>query len=260
MNFKISFCTTCMNRVEHLKETLPQNILANKNYKNVEFVLLDYNSSDGLKNYVKSELAQYITAGKLSYYRTDEPVKYNMSHSRNMVFNLANGDILCNIDADNFTGEGFANYINKTFNDKEEIVLSTHQRIEKKKKRRIGKNMCEEKDFLAVNGYDESMIYYGFDDYDFLNRLQLNGLKNEPIENDRYLSAISHSNESRMANSGGVNDLEKLLIAHINPATSVLCLLLKDGSYSKATIINNRIHNGICLPTETKKHYIINIR
>ena len=45
---KISICTTCMNRLDDLKQTLPQNILDNADYTRTEFVLIDYNSSDGL--------------------------------------------------------------------------------------------------------------------------------------------------------------------------------------------------------------------
>ncbi|KKL80749.1 hypothetical protein LCGC14_2001600, partial [marine sediment metagenome] len=50
--YKISFCTTCMGRLYNLKETLPKNIEANGEYPNVEFVILDYNSSDGLGDWV----------------------------------------------------------------------------------------------------------------------------------------------------------------------------------------------------------------
>ncbi|MFD2148711.1 glycosyltransferase family 2 protein [Mucilaginibacter antarcticus] len=71
--FKISFCTTCMNRLSHLKQTLKRNILDNEDYPNLEFILLDYNSTDGLKEYVRSELHTFITSKKLVYYRTEEP-------------------------------------------------------------------------------------------------------------------------------------------------------------------------------------------
>ena len=45
-NMKLSFCTTCMNRVEHLKKTLPHNIeLLNKLQKNKSNFLKQFRNS-----------------------------------------------------------------------------------------------------------------------------------------------------------------------------------------------------------------------
>lgn len=103
---KISFCITCMNRLEHLQATLERNILDNLPEGQVEFVLLDYHSTDGLPEWVRQHMGGYISRGVLNYYRTEEPQHYLRSHSRNMAFRLAQGDILCNLDADNFSGGG----------------------------------------------------------------------------------------------------------------------------------------------------------
>ena len=62
-----------MNRLSHLKETLFENIEKNISYKNVEFILLDYNSTDGLEDWIKSNFKEYINKGILSYYKTSEP-------------------------------------------------------------------------------------------------------------------------------------------------------------------------------------------
>ena len=100
MDYKISFCTVCMNRLYHLKQTLPRSIKDNMDYPNVEFVLLDYNSEDGLENWVNTEMSDYIDSGVLVYYKTEEPEHFHRSHSRNVMFKLASGDILINLDAD----------------------------------------------------------------------------------------------------------------------------------------------------------------
>ena len=50
---KISFCITCMNRLEYLRKTLERNILDNLLEGQVEFVLLDYHSTDGLPEWVR---------------------------------------------------------------------------------------------------------------------------------------------------------------------------------------------------------------
>ena len=48
---ELSFCITCMNRFNQISKTLLTNLNDNKNEK-VEFVLVDFNSSDGLKEYI----------------------------------------------------------------------------------------------------------------------------------------------------------------------------------------------------------------
>ena len=83
---QISFCITCMNRLKHLQETLEKNILDNFLVDEVEFVVLDYNSQDGLEEWIAQSMMKYIEMGILVYYRTTEPAYYRRSHSRNMVF------------------------------------------------------------------------------------------------------------------------------------------------------------------------------
>lgn len=101
---QISFCITCMNRLKHLQETLEKNILDNFLVDEVEFVVLDYNSQDGLEEWIAQSMMKYIEMGILVYYRTTEPAYYRRSHSRNMVFRLAEGEVVCNLDADNYLG------------------------------------------------------------------------------------------------------------------------------------------------------------
>ena len=64
-NNKISFCTVCMNRLHHLKMTLQKNISDNRDYSNLEFIILDYNSSDGLGEYIRDNFNEEILNKKL---------------------------------------------------------------------------------------------------------------------------------------------------------------------------------------------------
>ena len=57
---QISFCITCMNRLKHLQETLEKNILDNFLVDEVEFVVLDYNSQDGLEEWIAQSMMKYI--------------------------------------------------------------------------------------------------------------------------------------------------------------------------------------------------------
>ncbi|MGB8192332.1 MAG: glycosyltransferase, partial [Chitinophagaceae bacterium] len=122
---KISFCTVCRNRLEYVRQTLPVNIRENAAYENVEFVLLDYNSPDGLEEWVKSEMKQHIESGILKYYKTTEPDHFKMSHSKNMALKLGSGDIITQLDADNYAGFKYAHWLNQVFSQKGKNTLVT---------------------------------------------------------------------------------------------------------------------------------------
>jgi len=162
-NFRISICTTCMNRLEDLKQTLPKNIEDNLGYNNVEFVLLDYNSKDGLEEWVKE---QKLVESGLVFFRTDEPKFYTMAHSRNVAYKAASGDIVTNVDADNFTGPGFADRVNRIANQLSgnnvflKSYRSTHGRV----------GFWKEEFIKLLGGYDETFVGYGHDDRDLIFR------------------------------------------------------------------------------------------
>jgi hypothetical protein len=169
---KISICTTCMNRASDLKQTYEQNLQDNMEYTNVEFVLLNYGSSDDLDVWAFKTLLPYIRAGKPNYYRTSEPEYYSMTHSRNIAFKVAAGAIVNNVDADHYTNPGFASYINAlaNFYPAKPVFVKSRQ----KNRGRLG--MFKE-DFLTLGGYDESIESYGFDDHDLLMRAFHTGSK-----------------------------------------------------------------------------------
>lgn len=158
----ISFCTVCMNRTEWLKKTVENNIETSKRYENLEFVLLNYNSTDDMEEYVENNLIEYINGGILKYYKTKDPEKFERCHAKNMAYRLATGDILINIDADMLIKDGFIEYIRDLFSFPS--VLS-HGEICK------GCISVLRKSFYEVRGYDEFMKTYGPEDLDFVLRV-----------------------------------------------------------------------------------------
>ncbi len=163
-----------MNRLEDIMITLPANIGANADYPELEFVLLDYNSSDGLGKWVARKMKKHIDSGRLVYYRAEEPEFYSMAHSRNVAFKVATGDIVCNLDADNFTFDGtpvslsWATWLGdmadnhpwRTVFCKTKQLTIMHGRIG------FWKNEFIE----LLGGYNEELKGYGFDDQDLAER------------------------------------------------------------------------------------------
>ncbi|MFD3000919.1 glycosyltransferase family A protein [Pontibacter toksunensis] len=178
-----------MNRLFHLKHTIEKNILDNSSYPNLEFVLIDYNSQDDLEGYVKKNLEKYIHKGILNYYKTTEPQKFHMSKAKNLSHALAKGDIVCNVDGDNFTGKDFAFYINYLFNKHgKDIIYRFHKPPFWGTSGRIA---LFKDNFMQLGGYDEEFLPAGHDDIDLVNRGLKIGLnyKQEQLENfQRYLS------------------------------------------------------------------------
>ena len=239
-NYKLSVCTVCMNRLYHLKETLLKNIEDNLAYPNLEHVILDYNSGDNMETWAKEYLSEYINSGRVKYYRTPDPQKFNMSHAKNMVSRLADGDIVCLVDADNYTGRGYAEYVNDCFNKRENIFLTTIAKRRIKNKMDVLGRICFWKnDFLQIKGFDEFISSYGFDDHDFANRLTLANRKRILLGKLKYLKAITHSFHERVENQEVGKAFDRLFIHHIYPSESKLLYLFADQSFSLGIIKDN---------------------
>jgi hypothetical protein len=169
-HYRISLCTTCMGRLHDLRRTLPKNIEDNRDYPHLEFVILDYNSGDGLEDWMRRNMMGHIESGRVVYYRTTEPEYYSMSHSRNVAFLAAGGEIVNNVDADNWTNPGFAAYLNRLANECPRNAI-----FAKCKRLLHGRIGFFKDEWIALGGYDERLCGYGHDDKDLLCRAWLSG-------------------------------------------------------------------------------------
>jgi MoaA/NifB/PqqE/SkfB family radical SAM enzyme len=199
---KLSFFTVCMGRLHHLQQTLPKNLAWNADHPNLEFVLLDYSSPDDVARWVETELGEHLASGRVVYYRYDHAQFFSFSHSRNMGARLCRGEIICNVDADNFTGPGYARYIDEQMEDKDLLVgcdfkdgvftpiVGDHGWT--------GRMAVRRQAFLDSGGYDEDMVAWGYEDLDLYNRLCQRKYKCAPIDR-RFLNCIEHENKERTA-------------------------------------------------------------
>jgi hypothetical protein len=244
--YKISITTVSMNRLNHVKKTLIANIEDNKDYKNLEFLLLDYNSTDGTEEWVKNEMMDYLLNGRLKYFRTEEPEYFDRTHSRNLISKLAEGDILCNVDADNYTGQEYATYINKEFNNDDNIFL-----VADTKKRyyflrnAFGRFCCWKKDYLEIGGMDESMKSYGSETLDLYERFELLGRRESIIKDINFLKAISHEDDERISNEYFLRNIYEVYIRFYSFQSSELIFLFKNNSYEKCVVIPEEINTHL---------------
>lgn len=236
---KISFCTTVMNRLHHLKETLPINVADNATTENIEFVILDYNSTDGLEAWMQQKFD--IFCGKVVYFKTTQPTFYNRSHSRNMAFRLASGDVVCNLDADNYTGNGFAEYLTAMFQQHNSIFIAPQNN---NLSDTFGKITTTKNDFLQIRGYDEAIKGYGFEDNDLKNRLTNLGRTEATFNNLEFLKAITHTEDERIKNEYIYNHHQSIFVEKLTFWQSKLTILYKDNTYESALIIDSMFSNS----------------
>lgn len=192
-----------MGRRKHLAATLPSNLdRARACGASVEFVVLDYNSSDGLRRWVLSRFTAALEAGTVRYYRTDEPSSYSHAHAKNVAHRLARGDILCNLDADNLLGTGTIERILGAFQEDPRSIV--HAGRGTGIAGRIG---LRREDFEALGGYDEGYRGWGSDDLDLFTRAT-SGLGLRPVDLSDCGSAIRHRSRVRSEN---IPDLDQPL-------------------------------------------------
>jgi len=197
---KISFCTTCKGRLNHLQKTVVHNLEANRGYPNFEYVLLDYASRDGMAGWVKNTFPTEIESGRVVYAYFPRGDKFHMTHAKNMAHRIASGNILVNVDADNFTPEGFAKYLAHKFTKKGNNIYMGVENLDKDTKGGCGGRIAVTRGaFFLVGGYDEKFSGWSPDDKDFDRRLSSAGLIKHSID-DFFLKRIEHSDTERLKN------------------------------------------------------------
>lgn len=196
----IALCVTCKNRTEHLERTLPRNIADNAGYHALKIVVVDYNSQDHLREYYPKAHAKDIESGRVVFYRFTEPGPFRMAHAKNIAHRLAireGADVLVNMDADNFTGAGFAEWVAEAMAEGPDVFLWSRMIKGIGLPRGIsGRIAVTKHQFLNVGGYDERFATWAPDDKDFNQRLQRMGYKAREVD-QRFLLAINHNDKVR---------------------------------------------------------------
>lgn len=172
---KVSYCSTCKGRLWQLKSTLHSNLAALRNI-DAEWIILDYDCPDNVSEVLLSYplSAAAIRAGKLKVYKVQETLDFSMPLAKNLAHMLGMGEILFNLDIDNYIGNSFE--ILKGLQSDEYCHLSTGF-ANNGQGGRIG--LAREL-FYQIGGYDLSYVGYGYDDIDLVDRLKTLKIKLVP--------------------------------------------------------------------------------
>ncbi len=183
---KLSLCTTVKNRLCHLSQTLPQNIADAG--PDTEIVVLDYTSDDGLSEWIRP----FVSNGLVNYFRADNQKFWRNSHAKNVSTLASTGEIICNVDADNYITDGFTEYVLDFYRNNQGIFTAPAAT-----EGVTGRIAMRRSDFQMLGGYDEAYSFgWGCEDIDLIARGKRLGL---PITymDLQYLKQIPHDNEMR---------------------------------------------------------------
>jgi len=238
----LCFFTVVMNRLHHLEQTLPENIAAN-NQDTTRFLVLDYNSTDGLQEYILKTFPKELKHGKLEYHRYAHAKYFSHSHSRNLAASLTNAPYICNLDADNFTGPQFDEFLQEKFSQHPRAVISALSNSFQVYGA-FGRMATRREHFNEVGGYDEAFDGYGFEDYDLVSRLEQHGLEKVLIDEEAHLRTVSHDNNDRVAREWTHDQLATLYRQQVSDNMQVLLYLFKDHSMHYG-IVNEDFAAGV---------------
>jgi hypothetical protein len=245
---KISFFTACMNRSEHLKQTLLRNLDDNSDCDDLEYVVLNYNSRDDMEEWIKDNCSQHIQQGRLVYYR-EKSAQYYSHLANNTAARLCSGEVICCILADIFTHRGFASYVAKKLRDKHRSFIRYNEISGA-----AGVICVRKRHFLELGGYDESFEGWGADDGNLAYRLIAYGLELIPMDK-QFCSHLKHSDELRVEN---FKVKEKKLLSNVKTTLENISrgniIANRENGFGLATVYRNfNEHEPITLTRETRK-------
>jgi len=195
---KLSFCITHKDRFSYLEQTLGKNLDDNKQSSDqIEFVLVDFKSQNSIVDWVFDCFSDEIKAGYLSFFSADFLESWSAPIAKNTTHLLAQGNILTNLDCDNYVGNGGGKMVIEKFEEREEeMILWQFSGV--KRDGSYGRLSFKKESFFKMGGYDETLMEMGYQDNDLMRRSIKYGMKlvcekdrrfNVAIKNKKYRPA-----------------------------------------------------------------------
>jgi len=189
----ISTCTPVMNRTDDLRKSMPYRIEAALKSLPVEFVILNYNSQDGLREYVIGEVLEMIrdTGIRLNYVEFSRRKYYHQAHAYNLSVKSSHGEYVIVLQADTHPVGDYFGVLRQAIQDGYEWMEPEF----------VNRSVvcCKREVFYEVGGFDERFECYGPEDRDLSARLGRTGRKKMTLPNDLLVS-IPTPNKMKVAN------------------------------------------------------------
>ena len=181
----ITFVTTCMGRLEFLKQTLPAVVAQ----RDAAVVVVDYSCPQRCGLWVESMFPQATVV------RIEGQERFNLAHARNAGAEACQTPWLGFLDADVLLAPAFS-----------ETVLPTltlgyfYQAVPMPRDwHLLGTVLCSARDFQTAGKYDEVMRGWGGEDRDLYQRLSLHGIQAESFPG-ALVRHLDHGDALRVQN------------------------------------------------------------
>lgn len=166
---KVSYCSTCKGRLEQLKSTLLTNLSLLNNI-DAEWIIVDYHCPNNTVDELLKlrEVHQSMRKGKLRLFKFEKDVPFHMSFSKNLSHSVAKGDILFNLDIDNYISDSYSQLITMRPNSymvSDSLLRGIHDGAG-------GRIAIPRDTFFKLGGYNLSLGCAGFDDQNMYQRLK----------------------------------------------------------------------------------------
>ena len=195
---KISFCTPVCNRLYQLIETFDHNCKVISENKDTEWIILNFASHDGLHDFMISRLNKIST--RIVYAKDTSNRMWHMSSGKNSAHAVASGNVLVNMDCDNYIDPNVD--IIKTKFQSGTQILRTWTGI-------YGDGTCgrvsiDKDSFYKLGGYDENFYPAGYQDIDIFKRAIALKLRHDVHVSTDY-RAIKNDKIETIKNTGMSN-------------------------------------------------------
>jgi hypothetical protein len=197
----IGFCTPCMDRRWQMEKTLAQNLEVLRGTPHF-LALCNFNSGDGLDEWIQERHREDQSRGTLVYFHTKVPTMFEASKAKNVAHRLAltrAPDVLFNLDADNFVSAETLRLLSETFSPGEDPFF--HQWSQTWIDGSFGRIAMRAATWERLGGYDEALRKMGWVDMDLLVRARAIGLKYRP-ESGGIKPAIANNFMQKVAKLG----------------------------------------------------------
>lgn len=191
----LSFCISCKNRFYQISQTMKKNLDDNRLHQDlIEFILVDFGSNDGLKDWIMANFMDELKSGYLKYYYTEEQSFWHGPICKNTSHYCANNDIVVNLDCDNYVGFLGGQFVIRQFLENRNIIF--HQFAGDFTDGSFGRISLLKEYFEFIGGYDESLEPISYEDNDLINRLIKTGLKYSLSADNRFCTALRNPRPS----------------------------------------------------------------
>lgn len=159
-----SYCTTCRARLSDLQKTLPNNLKHLEHDDHV--VVLDYNSPDGLWEWLRSSFSSDLASGRLRIFRERTATRFMRCHAKNIAHLLGTNPVLVNLDADNLLKPGYTKALRAI-----DWTSTAMVNPDSGGGGHRGRVAVRADIFRKLGGHDESFVHgYGYEEIDLFLR------------------------------------------------------------------------------------------